>query len=598
MVRALEPLGQGAMSFSRPELLGLVLLAPVLAVLAVGAYARRRRRVARLLADSELLDRLGGAGLDRFPRLRLVLIGSAAALLGFAMSGPRWGLREIAGRSTGRSVVLALDVSKSMLAEDTRPNRLERERLFVRRLLREMPGDRIGLVVFAGRAYVLSPMTVDQGALNLYIDALDPGVVSQGGSSLASAIEQATDLARGPSETGGDRAVILVSDGEALEELATVRDAADRAARSGVRFFTVGVGTAEGATIPELDATDRPIGLKEDENGKVVISKLDADLLRDVSRRTAGRYFELDQAGSTAMLLSALGGMAQSENEPGTRFEPKDRAGLFIGVALLLLLLDQLIEQRSIIVSSSQRRDRRFPPAARAAALLAVLILTSGAGPGDVERGNRHYRAGRYKEAVEAYEAALRDGNDSRELRYNLGTALLRLGKYDEAEQQFHDALEAVDPDLRERTFYNLGNRFLDAALGEGDGQAKGPLLDAAAEAYRRALRIDSQDPAAKWNLEMSLREQEQNQQPSQGGNQNPQGNPKPQDQQQDGQGGSGGSSTDQPQPEPRPGDSDRVPLTREQADRVLSAVEQDERDLTREKLRKGQRRTPVRRDW
>ncbi len=582
------------MSFARPELLLLAIVGPVCALLAVLAFARRRRRVAQMLADSALLERLGGAELVRFPRLRLLLLMAAAAALGLAAAGPRWGVRQVQGRSTARSVVLALDVSKSMLATDVKPSRLERERLFVRRLMREMPSDRLGLVVFAGRAYVLSPLTVDQSALSLYIDALDPGIVSQGGSSLASAIMQATDLARGPTETAGERAVVLVTDGEALEDENTVRQAADRAARAGVTLFTVGVGTRMGSTVPELDATGRDIGMKRDEAGNVVVSRLNPDLLTDVARRAGGRYFDLEDASATSRLIGALGSVSASQTSGGKRLEPREQQAWFIAAALLLLLLDTLLDARG----TARVHLGGIGRAGQVAALLAVLLVTSAAGFGDLERGNRFYRAGKFKEAVEAYQAALRGGTDSPELRYNLGTALLQLGQYAEAEQQFRAALNAVDPELRERTFYNLGNRFLGASRAEPGPDKQGPLLKGAIEAYERALRIDPQDVEAKWNLEMALRDERQRQQQQQsqgGGGQQPQ-NPQPQG---GGGSGSGQSSPSQSPAQPQPSDgSSRLPLTKEQADRVLSAVEQDERDLTREKLRKGQRRTPVRRDW
>jgi Ca-activated chloride channel family protein len=550
--------------------------------------------VANALADRDLLGRLGAADLLKFPRTRLVLIAGAAGCLAFAAAGPRWGTRVVEGVASSRSVVLALDVSKSMLAEDTRPNRLERERLFVRRLMREMQGDRLGLVAFAGRAYVLSPLTVDHGALNLYVDALDPDIVSQGGSSIASALVQAADLARGPSETAADRAVVLVSDGEALEDLSAVHAAADRAARAGITIFTIGVGTASGARVPDLDAAGDRIGYKIDESGEVVVSRLDEDLLRAIAGRTGGAYFALDDASSTSRLLSALGGVARTESDTGRRVEPRERHAVLIGLALLLILIDGLIELRRGRTGGALR-SVRFARAARTAALIPLFLLTSASGLGDIERGNRHYRAGRYAEAVEAYESALRDGSDSSELRYNMGTALLQLGRYEEAEQHFREALDAVDPDLRERTFYNLGNRFLDAARNASDPRSQGPLLGSAIEAYQRALRIDPRDRDAKWNLEMAIREEEQSEQQSQSGDQQQEG--EPDQQQQDGQGGGGMPESEQEEPRSE-SQSDRTPLTKEQADRVLSAVEQDERDLTREKLRKGQRRTPVRRDW
>jgi tetratricopeptide (TPR) repeat protein len=228
---------------------------------------------------------------------------------------------------------------------------------------------------------------------------------------------------------------------------------------------------------------------------------------------------------------------------------------------------------------------------------MLVLFFGTAAGIGDRERGNRLYRAGKYAEAVQAYESALRAGDGSAELRYNLGTALLQLGRYADAEQNFRSALDAVEPDLRERTFYNLGNRFLSAARADPDPRRKGPLLDAAIEAYQRSLRLDPADAESKWNLELALRDKQENEQQSQGG-QDPQDQPPNQDQQQGGGGGGGGGQQQRDPADNQNRASSRAPLSREEAERVLNAVEQDERELTRDKLRKGQRRTPVRRDW
>jgi Ca-activated chloride channel family protein len=575
-------------TFARPDLLGLAVLLPALLLGAMLLHVRRRRRVAALLGEARLLRRLGGAELTRFPFLRLLLITAAGIALGLAAAGPQWGRQPVSAAARSLDVVLALDVSKSMLATDVSPSRIERLRVLVRRLLREMPTDRFGLVVFAGRAYVLSPVTIDHGAIELYLDALEPAIVSQGGSSLESAVVMAADLARGTGELAGERAVVLVSDGEALEDVEGIRTAAAGAGNAGVRFYTVGMATAGGAPVPELDAAGNARGYKQDERGETVISRLGDDLLRGIAERTDGQYFDGTDPGTVAGLVARLGGMERTAaGAPEQRTAPRERFASFIGLALLLLALDAWL---------AQRRAPVRPPRAALVAALLVALLTQGFGIGDVERGNRLYRAGRHAEAVAAYQQALADGDRSPALRYNLGTALLRLGRHREAEEHLRAALAAVDPELRERALYNLGNRF----LGEGRA-ASGPdaerLLSAAVESYQQALRIAPQDAAAKWNLELALRERDeqrrQQPQPSESSSEQ---------EQEENQAASGGGGAAQPQPgEGGAEDSQSAetrPLDEQQADQILNAAEQDERRLARERLRRGQRRTPVLRDW
>jgi len=605
------------MTFARPALLWLAVALPAIIVLALVGYYRRRRRAARLLGEIGLIARLGGAGLDVFPTRRLLLLTPAALLIGLAAAGPQWGTRVVETHGRSIDLVLVLDVSKSMLARDLEPSRLERQRLFVSRLIRELAGDRIGLVAFAGRAYTLSPLTTDHSALQLYVDALDPEIVSQGGSSLAAAIEQGIDLVRGQSATSRQKVLILASDGEALEVRDAVRSAAQRAANYGITIHTVGIGTDAGAPIPETDPTGYTLGYKRDpETGEVVISRLDEELLREVARSTGGVYIRSDRAGATDALLDRVRGLERSAAAGGTRQVPNEQFAWFIAAALALIAADTIRARRgagkpaapgtaarttSSTTSPARAHTGTNSQSARIVALLAILTAVSAFGIGDLERGNRLYRQGRYAEAVEAYRAALRDGNESPTLHYNLGTALLRLGKLDEAEQHLRAALASIDPEQRERTLYNLGNRYLEEGLGAGDPEQRRRLLDAAVDAYRDALRLDPGDLDAKWNLELALREQQQQPPPQQGGqqqqqqdqqgqNDDPQGD---QDQQQNGPPPASSNQDFRPDERGDPGE-----MTREEAERLLGAIEQAERELQRSKLKKGRRDTPVARDW
>jgi tetratricopeptide (TPR) repeat protein len=284
-------------------------------------------------------------------------------------------------------------------------------------------------------------------------------------------------------------------------------------------------------------------------------------------------------------LAGELGHLERGRVGNEQRTEPIDRFPLFVLLALSLLSLD-LVLARTAGGGMRWRRRARVPAVA-----LLVLVLAAF-GIGELERGNRLYRAGRYQEAAAAYREALRADGKSAVLRYNLGTALLQLGQLDEAEREFQLALASVEPSLRQRTLFNLGNRHLLEGRRGSENQER--RLEAAIAAYRRALRIDPDDAAAKWNLELALRERERQQQ------QRPQQSEQEESEAEPQKSGGGGSSQQQPSGEQGETGEARQerPMSQAEAERILSAAEQDERDLAREKLRRGQRRTPVLRDW
>ncbi|MGQ0647624.1 MAG: vWA domain-containing protein, partial [Gemmatimonadaceae bacterium] len=278
-----------------------LVLAGLVSLLVRVGVARRRARLARL-ADAHLIPRLAPADAVRAVP-RAIRLGFVAMLAGLGYAGPRWGEEAVASRGEGVDVVLALDASLSMLATDERPNRLERLKQEVRRYRDLSRGDRVALLAFAGRSYILTPLTVDDGAIELFLDNLDPSIVGQAGSSLARTIAQGTDLLMA-TKTSSDRALVIMSDGEAFEPVEDIVRAAQRARENGVAVVTVGFGTADGGTIPLRE--DGKAELKRDENNDVVVSRYSAETLRMIAETAQGTFIDAAVTDKAARVRGAL----------------------------------------------------------------------------------------------------------------------------------------------------------------------------------------------------------------------------------------------------------------------------------------------------
>ena len=335
------------MRLQHPELLWLIPALFAGAAVLILAWQRRRLGAARALGSVGLLQRLTALPLESFPRRRFWLVSAAAALIGAALVGPQWGARIVESETRGLDVVFALDVSASMRAADVVPNRLERMRIETRRLLRELAGDRVGLVIFAGHAYVLAPLTSDHAALEIFLDALDPEIGGTPGTSLAAAIRQGSDLLAG-TRRGADRVLVLFTDGEAHEPAAAVTAAARRARDAGVRIYAVGVGTERGEPIPEQDPeTGRVVEYKRDAEGQVVLSRLEPGPLRDVAALTNGAFVRVDEGG-VARLVGALQGLKRETGSGVRRLEWTPRYHWFALLGFLLLTADAFFGTRRV----------------------------------------------------------------------------------------------------------------------------------------------------------------------------------------------------------------------------------------------------------
>ncbi len=315
-------------------------VAAALGVALVYLWHRRRRSALDSLGSSGMLERLTRIDLTGSPHRRGALIAAALGLMGLALAGPQWGAQEVEEQTRALSIVLVLDISESMWAEDVEPNRFERERLEVRRLITELAGHRLGLVAFAGSGYQLSPLTIDHGALHLYLDAIDPTLAGTPGSSPASALRQALELLYDDSSEGGDRVIVVLSDGESHDEERDVNDAARAVAAERVRLYSIGIGSDRGEPIPRHDRMGERIGgYKRDESGEVVLSRLMMEPLAGAARQTGGFWARADEGG-VSRVLAAISELETGRGivTRGVRWTP--RFQWFVAGALLLLMMD------------------------------------------------------------------------------------------------------------------------------------------------------------------------------------------------------------------------------------------------------------------
>ena len=328
--------------FAAEQMLFAYVLIPVLVGLAWWAHVRRCRDLL-LIADPTLLERLTST-VNRPGRMaKTVLYVMAVGLLATALARPQFGTRVETVRREGQDIVVALDLSVSMVAEDIAPNRLERAKLAIADLIGRLDGDRIGLVAFAGEAFVQSPLTIDYGAAILFLNAMDPAMMSLQGTNLGQAVAVALEAF---SETDRrHRVLVVITDGEDHE--GEVESAVERAVDEGVRIYSVGIGSSEGVPIPELDAEGRSRGFKRDDEGAVVTTRLDEATLQAMAVRTGGLYYHASATGTELELLAeevTAGEGQEFDQEQVTVFD--EQYQLFLGLALLLLVVEVLVPDR------------------------------------------------------------------------------------------------------------------------------------------------------------------------------------------------------------------------------------------------------------
>ncbi len=335
----------------------LAVPAVVLAIMAYGHIVRRNlvRRVGHLPLVQDLIE-------TRSMERRLVkqlLFFLAISLVVVAVLRPQYGRRPETLRQTGIDVAIAFDISKSMLARDVQPSRIEAARTLLAGLMDRLSGDRVALVPFAGIAFTQSPLTADQGAIRLYLDSLDPAQMPVGGTNLAMAIEEGVRLLTGKQDRGDknsrSRILLLITDGEdvATDQGEAAKKAAGKAAKAGISIFALAVGTRVGEPIPILNADGSHAGYQKDSAGKPVYSRLNMKLLQqlaqlaDPERPDSKRVFQYEgQANMADILAGELDTLQKSALEASMRHTYNEKYQYMLAPALLLLLIELRLGER------------------------------------------------------------------------------------------------------------------------------------------------------------------------------------------------------------------------------------------------------------
>ena len=481
------------MSFASPGYLVLLALAPLLAAAHLALARWRRRAAERFAPGRDALDLSPAASPGR-RAFKAALVVLAVAVLAVALARPRLGQQEMVIYQTGADVVIVLDVSRSMLADDVTPNRLALAQQETLALLDRLRGHRVGLVIFARSALLRSPLTTDKAPVRALVQsAQQDSALLLPGSNLGAAIRAAA-LALEAGE-GESEAIVLVTDGEDHEGDALA--AAQELAREGILLYTVGVGTESGAPVPVIDPeTGLPIA--GEDSG--IVTSLNEELLRRMAAATPQGVYRPGE--ELAELAGVLDRLERAPFASERQRQPIERFQWVVLAALALLALDVLLPERR--VDGWPRWPRlRLPrgAAARAARGPAVIILLAlvaascgSTAAGLIAEGNRALDQGNDREALEAYRRAAAVAPERPEPHINAGLVLHRLERYEEAAAETVRALPIDDPLQAARAHYNLGNHY--AQLGR--------LADAR-DSYREALLLDPNDEDAKHNLELVL---------------------------------------------------------------------------------------------
>ncbi|MFM8983597.1 MAG: VWA domain-containing protein [Spartobacteria bacterium] len=495
-----------SLTFGAPVWFWLLAALPLAAVLFLWSHRRGRELVSKIVAP-RLREQLAGSVSPLRRSIRAALMLAALAFAALALAQPRYGFIEKETKQKGRDVIVAIDTSRSMMATDVSPTRLARAKLFTQDLVRLMQGDRIGLIAFAGSAFLQAPLTLDYSAVTNALEELDTNLIPVGGTNLAAAINAALE-AFGKAE-GNTRALVVLTDGEELD--ADGIAAAKRAAQEGIRIFTVGIGSPEGSLIPIRLDDGRPDFVR-DKEGKPVTSKLDESRLREIAAATGGFFIPIGPEAARDIFEKGIVPMELSESGVFSARQPIERYQWPLAVASILLALSLL------------PGDRRRRLAKTSAVILAFLPNAQA------QTGVEEFNNGQFDKAGAVFEEKLQGQPGSRELQFNAGAAAYKNGDHEKAANYFTEALLSSNPKLREAAAYNLANTLVRKGEAAAEPDAKKTNWKNAIEQYDEALQLNPDNNFAKENrdlvkkliedLEKQQQQQEQKQDQKQDQNQ------------------------------------------------------------------------------
>jgi len=493
-----------AVSFGAAQWFWALLVIPLL----VALFLRGERRAAlrlREFVSERLLPNLARTVDRRRRSIRFGFAMTGLALALTALTQLRWGYTYDDTQRKGLDLILAVDTSRSMLSNDVPPSRLQRVKLAAQDLINELQGDRVGLVAFAGRAFLQAPLTIDYDAAVEAINDLDTNTIPEGGTNISEAIDLAVRTF-GKSAIG-NRALIIFTDGEELsgDAAKTAKTAAD----AGVRIFTVGVGTPEGSLIP-ISGEGGGTAFVKDSNGQVVKSKLDEKRLKQLAESTSGFYLHLDDGPRTMKQLftEGLAKMQAGDIDARLSRRPIERYQWPLGAALFFLAVSFVMRERKRQRVVAPRAVEMKKPLAMAATFLLFASIAFGAAP-----GLDAYRQGQFPEAFQEFEKTLKEHPETHatdKIEFDAGAAAYKMKDYARALNSFSQALLSPDAGLQSRSHYNLGNTLYQRGDTQKKDEEKLKDWTNALQHYEQALKITPDNKEAKENLEYVKRKIEE----------------------------------------------------------------------------------------
>ena len=569
------------------ELLWLLVTVPVF-IAAYVWYTLRKRRQLEEFGDKELVEALMPNASRVRPNVKFSILMVALVLLIIAAARPQWGENEHTEKRQGIEAIIALDISNSMLAEDVAPNRLDRAKQMLSKLIDKMVDDKVGLVVFAGDAFVQLPITCDYVSAKMFLNSIKPELIKTQGTAIGQALS--TSIRCFGEQSEASRAIILITDGENHEDDAVA--VAARAKEMGIKVLVVGIGKPEGAQNP-MPGTNN---FRKDREGNVVVSRLNEDMCREIAKAGDGIYVRCDNTNTaTKAIQKELDTLATQDIETQVFTDYNEQFQSFALIALLLLVIDFFVFNRKnkAITKMDIFGQRTMDKGQRTKifGLIAILLMCSSVSfaqkeSTDIRKGNRQYKGQNFTEAEVDYRRALETNKNSYEAHYNLGDALFKQDKYAEAQAEFETAARMLDKK-------DDKSRYAKAMHNLGNCHFAQQQYDKAVGAYQESLRANPKDNDTRYNLVKAMEMLQQQQQQQQQQNQNQQ---QQQQQQQEQQQQEQEQQQQEQEQQQQPENDDQ--MDKETAEQILQALEQDEQD-TQEKMQRQQgKKRRVEKEW